>query len=146
MESFEDMSEADREIKYLLENMPDIIKCNEKVNTYMTLKLTDRLLDEEQVKNLKDEMKVIVRSANPMNVFYEDGVLEVNSKNISFCEFKSYTVDEPLCNLMFSLEFKGKALMGTFSCSYAEYEEWREIAFQIIKTIRVIKEDEGDEN
>lgn len=143
---FEDMSEADREIKYSLENVPDIIKCNEKGNTYITLKFTDRHLDEEQVKNLKDEMKVMVRSANPMNVFYEDGVLEVNFKNIVFCEFKSYATDGPLCNLMFSLEFKGKALMGTFSCLYDEYEEWREIAFQIIKTIRVIKEDEGDEN
>ena len=47
---------------------------------------------------------------------------------------------------MFFLEFEGKISMGTFSCPYAEYEEWRDIAFKVIKTIRVIKEDKGDEN
>lgn len=143
---FEDMPEADREFKYPSENRPDIIKCNEKGNTHITLKITDKTLDEEYLKKLKDEIKIMIRSTNPMNVFYEDGVLEVNFKNIGFVEFKSYTVDEPLCNLMFFFEFEGKALMGTFSCPYAEYEEWRDIAFQVIKNIRVIKEDKGDED
>jgi len=32
-----------------------------------------------------------VKKTNPVNIFYEDGVLEVNSKNIVFFEFKSYT-------------------------------------------------------
>ena len=143
---FEDMTLEARKLNYPPENGPDIIKCNEKEDTRITLKIIDSPLDEEHVENLKTEMKESVKNTNPINVFYEDGVLEVDSKNIGFFEFKSYTIDEPLCNLMFFLEFEGKILMGTFSCPYAEYGEWRDTIFEIIKTIKVIKEDKGDEN
>jgi len=136
---FEDMPLEARESNYPPENRPDIIKCNEKGDTRITLNIIDSPLNEEHVEKLKDGMKERVKNTNPINVFYEDGVLEVDSKNIGFFEFKSYTIYEPLCNLMFFLEFEGKTLMGTFSCPYAEYGEWRDIAFQVIKTIRVIK-------
>jgi hypothetical protein len=142
---FEEMSEAARKLKYPSENRPDIIKCNEKGNTCITLKIINSPLDEEKVAKLKDNMKVVIKRTNPANVFYEDGVLEVDSKNIGFFEFKGFAIDDSLYNLMFFLEFEKKTLMGTFSCLHSESKEWREIAFQIIKTIRIIKEEKGDE-
>jgi len=143
---FEDIPLEARKLNYPPENGPDIIKCNGKGDTRITLKIIDTPLDEEHVEKLKDEMQDKVKKTNPINVFYEDGVLEVDSKNIGFFEFKSYTMDGYTCNLMFFLEFESKTLMGTFRCSYEEYGEWRDTVFQIIKTIRVIKEDKGDEN
>ncbi|NFR85742.1 hypothetical protein FDE85_02870 [Clostridium botulinum] len=136
---FADMSLAARKLKYPSESRPEIIKCNEEGNICITLNVINSPLDEESVEKLKDGMKVIIRKTNPSNVFYEDGVLEVDSKNIGFFEFKSYAIDDSLYNIMFFLEFEGKTLMGTFSCIYNECKEWREIAFQVIKTIRIIK-------
>ncbi|MBN1046109.1 MULTISPECIES: hypothetical protein [unclassified Clostridium] len=136
---FDDMSLAARKLKYPSESRPKIIKCNEKGNICITLNIINSPLDEESVGKLKDGMKVIIRKTNPSNVFYEDGVLEVDSKNIGFFEFKSYAIDDSLYNIMFFLEFEGKTLMGTFSCLYKECKEWREIAFQVIKTIRIIR-------
>ncbi|WP_252254923.1 hypothetical protein [Clostridium sp. ZBS12] len=136
---FDDMSLAARKLKYPSESRPKIIKCNEKGNICITLNIINSPLDEESVGKLKDGMKVIIRKTNPSNVFYEDGVLEVDCKNIGFFEFKSYAIDDSLYNIMFFLEFEGKTLMGTFSCIYNECKEWREIAFQVIKTIRIIK-------
>ncbi|AOR25101.1 hypothetical protein [Clostridium taeniosporum] len=141
---FDDMSLAARKLKYPSENRPEIIKCNEKGNICITLNIIDSPLDEEHVEELKNGMKMIIKKTNPANVFYEDGVLKVHSKNIGFFDFKSYAIDDSLYNLMFFLEFKEKTLMGTFSCLYKECEEWRDIAFQVIKTIRIIKQ--GDEN
>ena len=143
---FEDMTLEERKTNYTPENEPDVIKCNEKGDTHITLKIIDSPLAEEHVEKLKDEMKESVKNTNPINVFYDDGVLEVAFKNIGFFEFKSYTIDEPLCNLMFFLEFEGKILMGTFCCPYEEYGEWRECIFEVIKSIRVRREDKGDEN
>jgi len=143
---FQDMSIPARKFKYPSESRPEIIKCNEKGNTCITLKIINSPLDEESVRKLKDGMKVIIKKTNPANVFYEDGVLEVDSKNIGFFEFKGYAIDDSLYNLMFFLEFEGKTLMGTFSCIYKECQEWRDVAFQVIKTVRVVKEDKGDEN
>jgi len=136
---FEDMSLPARKLKYPSESRPEIIKCNEKGNICITLKIIDSPLDEENVGKLKDGMKVIVKKTNPANVFYEEGVLEVEGKNIGFFEFKSYAIDDSLYNIMFLLEFEGKTLMGTFSCKYNDSEEWRDIAFQMINSIKVTK-------
>lgn len=51
-------------------------------------------------------------------------------------------MDGPIFNLMFFLEFNEKTLMGNFRCLYAEYGEWRETVFQVIRNIRVMKENE----
>ncbi|WP_253199167.1 hypothetical protein [Clostridium gasigenes] len=104
--------------------------------------IIDSPLDEERVGELKDGMKNIIRKVNPSNVFYEDGVFEVDSKNIGYFEFKSSAIDDFLYNLMFFLEFEEKTLMGTFSCLYKKYEDWRDVAFQVINTIRVVKEEQ----
>lgn len=143
---FEDMPLKARKFKYPSESRPEIINCNESGSICITLKRINSPLDEEHVEKLKDGMKVIIKKTNPANVFYEDGVLEVDSKNIGFFEFKSYAIDDSLYNMMFFLEFEGKTLMGTFSCKHRDSEEWRDIVFQIIKTVRVVKENEGDEN
>lgn len=143
---FKDMSLPARKFKYPSENRPDIIKCNKKGNICITLKIIDSPLDEEHVEKLKDGMKVIIKKTNPANVFYEDGVLEVDSKNIGFFEYKGYAIDDSLYNIMFFCEFEDKTLMGTFSCIYKECKEWRDIAFQVIKTVKVVTEHKGDEN
>ena len=139
---FEDMPQDARKLKYPSESRPEIIKSNEDGSIAVTFKIIDSPLDEEHVEELKNGMKVIVKKTNPANVFYEDGVLEVDSKNIGFFEFKGYAIDDSLYNIMFFLEFEGKTLMGTFSCKYKECKEWRDIAFLMIKTIKVVKEEQ----
>ena len=136
---FEDMPLETRKFKYPSENRPEIIKSNEEGSIAITLNYIDSPLDEERVLELKDGMKMIIRKTNPANVFYEDGILEVENKNIGFFEFKSSAIDDFIYNLMFFFELEENTVMGTFSCLYREYKEWRDIAFQVLKTIRVVK-------
>ena len=142
---FQDMPLEARKFKYPSESRPEIIKCNEDGSIAITLNIIDSPLDEERVEELKDGMKMIIKKTNPANVFYEDGVIEVNSKNIGFFEFKSSAIDDFIYNLMFFLEFEEKTLMGTFSCLYKDYRDWRDVIFQVINTIKVVKENKGDE-
>ena len=139
---FEDMPLEARKFKYPSESRPEIIKSNENGSIAITLNIIDSPLDEERVEELKDGMKMIIRKTNPANVFYDDGIVEVNSKNVGYFEFKSSAIDDFLYNLVFLLEFKEKTLMGTFSCVYKNYEDWRDVAFQIINTVRVVKEEQ----
>lgn len=143
---FEDMPQDARKLKYPSESRPEIIKSNEDGSIAITLNIIDSPLDEERVEELKDGMKMIIRKTNPANVFYKDGVVEVDSKNIGYFEFKSSAIDDFLYNIMFFLEFQEKTLMGTFSCLYKDYKDWRDVAFQVVNTVRVVKEDKGDEN
>ncbi len=138
---FEDMPLEVRKLKYPSESRPEIIKSNEDSSIAITLNIIDNPLDEERVEELKNGMMTIIKKLNPANVFYQDGILEVNSKNVGFFEFKSSAIDDFIYNLMFFIEINEKSLMGTFSCLYKDYKEWRDIAFQMINTLRVIKED-----
>ena len=143
---FEDMPQNVRKLKYPSESRPEIIKSNEDGSIALTLNIIDSPLDEDSVGELKDGMKMIIKKTNPANVFYEDGIIEVDSKNIGYFEFKSSAIDDFLYNMMFFLEFREKTLMGTFSCLYKDYKDWRDISFKVINTIRVVKQYEGNED
>ncbi|MBC2580543.1 hypothetical protein [Clostridium sp. DJ247] len=138
---FEEMAENLRELKYPSSNRPQIIKTDETGSINITLNKIDNDLQEEWVKELTDGMKSIIKKTNPANVFFSDGVERVADKNIGYFEFKSSAIDDFVYNIMFFFELEGKTVMGTFSCLYKDYENWREIAFQVIKTIKVVKEE-----
>ena len=138
--NFEDMPEEARKIKYMSENRPEIIKSNEDGSTAITLNIINSPLTDEKIEELTKGMKNIIQKTNPANLFYEIGTVEVESKIVGFFDFKSSAIDDFIYNIMFFFEFEGKTAMGTFSCRYKESPEWRDIAFKMIKTIRVIKE------
>lgn len=136
---FIDMPESMKNIKYPSNQRPEIIKMDETGTTNIMLNRIDNELNEDQVEDLKDGMKALLKKMNPSNVFFTDGVESVEGKNIGYFEFKSPAIDVAIYNLMFFLEFKGKTVMGTFCCKYDEYKDWRDIAFQVMKTIKVSK-------
>lgn len=86
-------------------------------------------------------MKLINKRLNPANIFYDEEILEVDEKNIGYFDFKSSAIDDFLYNFIFLLEFQEKTVMGTFSCSFSEYEEWKDIVIQMVNTIKVNKEE-----
>ena len=139
---FEDMPQHQRELKYPSAQRPEIIKTDETGSINIMLNRIDSSLNEEQVKELKDGMKAIIKKVNPSNTFFTDGVEKVEDKNIGYFEFKSSALDTFVYNLMFFFELDGKTVMGTFCCRYDEYEDWREVSFQIMKTVRVTKKNE----
>lgn len=138
-EEFTDMPESMKNIKYPSNQRPEIIKMDETGTTNIMLNNIDNELNEDQVEDLKDGMKALLKKMNPSNVFFTDGVESVDGKNIGYFEFKSPAMDVAIYNLMFFLEFEGKTVMGTFCCKYDEYKDWRDIAFQVMKTIKVSK-------
>jgi hypothetical protein len=133
-----------RELKYPSAQRPEIILTDEATGSInIMLNRIDSPLAEEQVKELKDGMKSILKKVNPSNIFFTDGVEKINDKNIGYFEFKSSAMDSFIYNLMFFFELSGKTVMGTFCCKYDEYEAWREIAFQMMKSVKVLKPDKG---
>ncbi|NEW09793.1 hypothetical protein GK047_28135 [Paenibacillus sp. SYP-B3998] len=141
---FDDMPEQQRKLKYPYEQRPQIIKSDETGAINITLSLIDQELDDESVKELTDGMKALIKRANPLHVFYTDGIEQVNDKPIGFFEFKSSALDEFLYTIMFMFEFEGETILGTFCCPYREYGNWREIAFQVIRTVSIVKGEEQE--
>lgn len=138
---FEDMDQKSREIKYPSVFRPEVIKTDKTGSINITFNKIDQELEEDMVEELTKGMKSIIKNMNPSNVFYSEGIKEVYGKNIGYFEFKSTAIDEFIYNIMFFFEFEKKVLMGSFSCRYVEYQDWKEIAMQIIQNIKVQNQD-----
>lgn len=139
---FIDMPEEAKNMKYPSVHRPKIIKTDDSGSVNININPIDNELKEEWVQELTTGMKGIIQRSSPSSVFYSEGMENVEGKNIGYFEFKSPALDESIYNLMFFFELEGKTIMGTFCCKFKDYEEWRDIAFQIIKSIRVT---EGEE-
>ena len=120
-----------RQFKYPSEHRPDIIKCNEDGSIAVTFKLINSPLTEEYIEPLRDMMKLVNKRLNPANVYFDEGILEVDEKNIGYFDFKSSAIDDFLYNFIFLFEFQEKTVMGTFSSGsvkignkYYEFEEY----------------------
>lgn len=137
---FIDMPEDARQFKYPSEDRPNIIKCNDDGSIAITLKVIDSPLEDEYIEELKEAMISITKKLNPSNIFFDEGILEVDSKKIAYYDFKSSAIDTFLYNFVFLLEFQGETLMGTFNCEYDDFKEWKDdVVFQMIDTIKVKK-------
>lgn len=138
---FEDMPLEARKFKYPSESRPDIIKCNVNGSIAVTFKLIDSPLSEEYVEQLRDMMKLINKRLNPANVYFDEGILEIDEKNIGYFDFKSSAIDDFLYNFIFLLELQEKTLMGTFTCGFSDYDEWKDVVIEMINTIKINKKE-----
>ena len=136
---FQDMPLEARKFKYPSENRPEVIKCNEDGSIAVTFKLIESILTEEYVEQLRDMMKAINKRLNPANIYFDEEILEVDGKNIGYFDFKSSAIDDFLYNYMFFLSLEGKTVIGTFSCIFRDYAEWKDIIMQMVNTIRIKK-------
>lgn len=139
---FEEMTEEIKAIKYPYIQRPEIIKTNTEGSIDITFNRIDQDIAEDQVEELTMGMRDMTKRINPSHLMFSQGMKKVNDKNIGYFDFKSTAIDEPIYNLMFFLEFEEQVLMGKFACLYKEYKAWRDVAFQMLESIRVEIEEE----
>jgi hypothetical protein len=136
--AFFDMPANLARIKYPSGDRPQIIKTEDTGSINITLNQIPNNVCEEQIPEVKDGLKVILKRLNPSYLFFEDGIETIGEKPVGFFEFKSPTLDKPLFNLMFVTTLERYVVMGNFSCPYEDYREWRPIARQIMRSVQVI--------
>ncbi|WP_432665086.1 hypothetical protein R9X47_02330 [Wukongibacter baidiensis] len=139
---FEDMTQEAKAIKYPYIQRPEIIKTNLEGSVDITFNRIDQDITEDLVEELTMGMKDMTKRMNPSNLIFSHGIRKASDKNIGFFDFKSSAIDEPIYNVMFFLEFEEKVLMGKFACLYRDYKAWRDVAFQMIESIRVELDEE----
>ncbi|OAB45497.1 hypothetical protein [Paenibacillus glacialis] len=133
---FIDMEEKHKKIKYPHEQRPEIIKTEGTGAINFTFSQLDEELSDYWVKELTNGMRDVIKKTNPSNVFYTTEVESVNGKQIGYFEFKGSAIDGFIYNIMYFLAVDGKTLMGTFTCHYKDQPQWRDIAFQVIRSIQ----------
>lgn len=138
--SFIDLPENMKKIKYPSEQRPQIIKTSLDTSVNFGFSLLPLLIRNEQTKEALKQFKTVLKRVNPAYVFYDFKEEKVGKKTISWFDFKSYGVDFPMYNIMYILPIKNKVMHGIFNCLYRDVDEWKEYAFQVIKSIKETEE------
>ena len=128
-------------IKYSSQQRPQVIRTSRDTTVNFGMSLTDIGIEEEHIKELRDQSREALKRLNPAFVFYESGV-DKRHVTVGWFEFKSYGLDTDVYNLMFVSRIGGKMLHGIFNCDYEDVLEWREAARQMMYSILDLSEEE----
>ncbi|WP_313152260.1 hypothetical protein [Lacrimispora sp.] len=134
-ESFIEMPDKIRKMKYPSDNRPDVIKTNLNTNINFAFNWLENLNCINQGDELSGQIKDVLIKTNPSFVFYEDRNGKTYSGNIiKMFDFKSYGIDEQMYNMMCTISFHGGILHGIFNCLDRDSEDWKEVAWQVFQT------------
>lgn len=134
---FVDMPAQLVQFKYPSSDRPQIIKTDDTGSINITLNRIPNSISDEQLPEIKEEIKSILQRLNPSYLFYDEGVEIIEEKLVSFFEFKNPTLDGALFNLMFFIELEHDVIMGVFNCPFSQHRPWSPIARQIMQSVRV---------
>ncbi len=138
--SFSDMSMELAKLKYPMEQRPQVIKTNEETDINFTFSLLDQPLANEQVKQVRDSLKKIMKRVRPDMRFMEEGLEETGERIIGWFEVTYSGLDTKLYNIMYFTPIAGNMMHGIFNCSIREAKNWKQVVFEVMRTIK-----EGEE-
>jgi hypothetical protein len=151
-ESFTDLPEEKAAIKYPSADRPKIILSDERGAATFTFNMIDSPLNAESTPRLARETRMLLQKLNPSYLFFDkEEKVESESQEderkaeeieavISSIEYKSPAIDDAVYNVMFFAPIEGNTMMGTFSCPYEEYEEWKPVVQEILERIEIQEE------
>ncbi|MBS5794919.1 MAG: hypothetical protein ACLUCH_07760 [Lachnospirales bacterium] len=139
--SFIDLPDTMKKIKYPSEQRPQIIKTSLDTSVNFGFSLLPLPIRNEQTKDAIKQFKIVLKKVNPSYVFYDLKEEKIGKKTISWFDFKSYGVDFPMYNIMYIIPIRNKVMHGIFNCLYKDIDEWKDYAFQVIKTIKENEEE-----
>ena len=82
-----------------------------------------------------DQFKILIQMAQPANQFMDGGTLKGGTVSGSWMDFKSYSLDGPLYNLVSITGFNDSFVMGMFNVPYGNWVRWKPIVLEVLKTI-----------
>lgn len=131
-----EMTEEMKDIKYPSLDRPKYIYTNEDNSLDMSIEYdeTDYMTNEETIEVTEMIKKEITR-LYPSSDIEEDGILEVDGKNVGYFSFTVPVIDGDLYTFMVFQELQGKMLFCTFNCSEKIKEEWNEVILQMVESI-----------
>lgn len=139
--SFIDLPDTMKKIKYPSEQRPQIIKTSLNTSVNFGFSLLPLPIRNEQTKDAIKQFKIVLKKVNPSYVFYDLKEEKIGKKTISWFDFKSYGIDFPMYNIMYIIPIRNKVMHGIFNCLYKDIDEWKDYAFQVIKTIKENEEE-----
>jgi hypothetical protein len=135
--SFKGMDANTLSSKYPPNNKPSEVYTNKETTVNIFFKKTLQPLAEQ---NVFTEGKVLEQqlSNNGKVQLISSEKIKANQNNIYVFSFYSDAVDTKVYNVMFIFSFKEKMMIGSFNCISSLQNQWQNLAYDIIHSIKEI--------
>lgn len=140
--NFAPMSLEEARLKYPSEHRPETILTDETGTKNLLFQYMDGKVTSTTIESFRNQIFGMMKRVNPGIKEREIGTVNIAGKQIAYVEFSNTTMDGKLYNLMFYLAVNGQPLMGSFNCQTKEMKYWRDIVFEMIQSIEIIRKEE----
>lgn len=97
--------------------------------------ITFRILDETD-GDLTGRIRDSLARIDGRTVFYGSGREEIETETeVHWLEYKSFSADGRVYNLLFSARYDGKEILGQYFCPFEEYDRLKPLAWKIMRSI-----------
>ena len=145
-EDYKDLDESSIKIKYPSENRPQKILSDAAGSSNILFSYMDEPMKNDDAQTVRDGILEIMLRVNPGIKLQSTGLEVISDKNVAYIEFSNPTIDSKLYNLMFFMELDGKTLMGSFNCPTKSIKYWKNSAFEMMRSIRVLESGEKEQD
>lgn len=133
-------------IKYPSEQRPQTILTDYSGSINLLFNLMEQDTAEDEAEKVRDHLFKIMQRVNPGIKPLAMETEVVFGRNVAYVEFSNPAMDGKLYNLMFYLRVEGGILMGSFNCSSKVMKYWKQPAFEMMRSIEVLREEaDGEE-
>jgi len=136
-EDFIDMPEEVKMMKYPSKNQPQIIKTSLSSTVNFAFNLFAMKMNQGDVGEHIAQLKGTIKNMNPSFRFLEERQDALGENGlIKMFDFISYGIDEQIYNMMCLIPLSCGTLHAIFNCLIRDSEEWKEIAWQALLTLK----------
>lgn len=136
-EEFIDMPEEIQLMKFPSVSRPQRIFTSLDGSVNFTFSFVDVQTPDSQIESLTMQMKEIIHKSNPAAVFYKEEFESLdNGHPIFMFDFKNYSVDGQMYNMVCFTPLCHGTLHATFICMDQDAEEWKDMAWKAFQTIQ----------
>lgn len=139
--TFVDMPEKIAKMKYPSQQRPQVIKTDLLGSTNFSFSLFNQKVKNEELHEVAKTFEVIIKKANPANVFYGRNTENFGNLRLSWFDFKGYAMDHQIYYIYYVTSIGGNLLHGIFNCIISDVEVYKEVAFLVIRSIQDLSEE-----
>lgn len=121
--------------KYPSVNRPQLIMTDVEGEVNFTFSLFEQEIEAEKIDGTLNQFQIMITTAQPANKFMGRGHIENDEYRCGWMEFKSYTLDGAVYNILSITVTKEKFLLGLFNCPYEAWLEWKPVMLELLNTI-----------
>lgn len=136
-DTFADMPEEYKRVKYPSEDRPQILKSSIKGDVVFSFQWVGQSLQASELEATIERFCRILKRAQPFNLFFDSGMIREHNVDVAWMDYKAYGVDQPLYQLLYTLPVEGRMMLGMFHCPFYAAEGWKPVVQAVLRTIKM---------